>query len=80
MTELKPFDALATCLKCGADNPTVTYHEGGCGCGRCHAHECKGGSEDHLVRHCVRCHFEWIEAPIPVLQSFPQGESNVTKA
>lgn len=69
---LKPFDAEATCAKCGHDDLGTSYQRNG-HCthypNRCpfadSLHDpkcCDTKASEHIHRHCRRCHFEWPEA------------------
>lgn len=70
-SKLKCFDANARCGKCGHDDIGTSYHsvirgEGGFKDGpNCHYgapcfRECP--EKSHLLRHCRRCGYEWLEA------------------
>jgi len=56
------------CPKCGGSDTGDSYHKGGeCRYGRV---KCAGTNEqDHIKRHCRRCHYEWAEATLDSAQS-----------
>ena len=58
-TDLAPFDAHATCPKCGHDDVGSTYQspcrDAGC---RMEKHR------ERIDRNCRRCRFEWPESPL----------------
>lgn len=62
---MKPFDAEAKCPKCGGDDLATTFHAASdlthpmaVGRDRCDVHD------EHIHRHCRRCGYDWIEAPL----------------
>lgn len=57
------------CVKCGSTDISTTFHEATeCSyeyCDDCHeSHGCKGGQDEHLVRFCRVCRFEWYDSPL----------------
>ena len=51
------------CIKCGGKNITVSYHGEN---DRCYypLSVCYFVEKEHMLRHCVTCHFEWLETPL----------------
>jgi hypothetical protein len=63
---MTPYNANATCPKCGNDDVNSQYHDGMlCGLynSGCSANNYDKGKE-HVSRHCKRCHYEWAESPV----------------
>jgi hypothetical protein len=63
---MKLYDPKATCVKCGGEDVTSSYHkknEYGCSVIGDDA-PCNKIQKEHIVRSCTRCYYEWLEAPL----------------
>jgi len=75
LQELPPFSPTNRCRKCGHDVVGISFH------GR--ADDCSYGSicrrvdvpREHMMRHCRRCGYRWIEAPIDAAAAEPNDGS-----
>jgi hypothetical protein len=58
---VKPYDKKARCPKCGSNLVGSGFHSE-----QCMEYGCPGRWDDdeHILRHCQRCHYEWLEAPL----------------
>ncbi len=64
---MKPFNAKATCSKCGAE--PVAIHAGFHSRADISSHAiCYHTEQEHIHRSCGRCHYEWLEAPLDKAQ------------
>lgn len=74
---MKRFDARAKCPKCGHDAVSSNFHRGGdmttCGYAtHCYEQtEIETEEQDHILRDCRRCHYEWIELPLDATGAKP---------
>jgi len=57
MDKRPPYNPAAVCTKCGFKEVGIEYH---------HRWNCPWGycAENHLHRTCMRCNYQWIEAPV----------------
>ncbi len=57
-TDLPPFNESAVCVKCGFGDIHSHYYQAE------HASSRQYSVPEHIIRQCIRCGFEWAEAPI----------------
>ena len=60
---MKLFDPDAICPKCGSVNLMSTHCTyGWMKFGKGPSHKDVKSGQEHIDRHCKRCHYEWVEA------------------
>lgn len=60
--KIEPFNAQSKCPKCSGEEVKTHYCKG-----VYFSWECRSGKGgEHLHRVCNRCHYEWLQAVIPV--------------
>ena len=64
---IKPYDSSSFCSKCGFHEVSTNYHNSF----DCHAFgpndvcwDVQCNTQEHLLRTCNRCSYEWVEATI----------------
>jgi hypothetical protein len=71
---LPPYNAEATCPKCGHDVVKTSYQPRGCStpahCG------VRWDGPEHHDRNCQRCHYEWAESVIAPVEQARDGRGD----